>query len=57
MLIMGALSSCARKTNCPTSLNAKQKHTKTLARTRRNLRVNYHYHQTRAGKLFNINIF
>ena len=55
LLIFLSLS-CSR-TNCSPVLNAKQKHTKTLARTRRNLRVNYQYHQTKMGKLFNINIF
>jgi len=55
-VIVMILSSCARVTNCPTGLNSKIKHSKTLKRTRRNLRINYHYHQTKIGKLLNFNL-
>jgi len=55
-IIAMILSSCARVTDCPTGLNAKIKHSKTLKRTRRNLRINYHYHQTKIGKFLNFNL-
>jgi len=56
ILLMVMLSSCASITNCPKTLNAKIKHTKTLKKTRRNLRVNYQYHQTKLGRFLNFEI-
>jgi hypothetical protein len=57
IMAIGMLSSsCARITNCPQKLNAKIKHSKTLRKTRRNLRVNYHYHQTKIGRFFKFEI-
>ena len=55
-MIVMILSSCARVTNCLTGLNTKIKHSKTLKRIRRNLRINYHYHQTKIGKFLNFNL-
>lgn len=57
MMVMGVLSSCSRGPICPPIANAKIKHSKSLKKTRHDLRIKYHYHQTRAGRLFNFNSF
>lgn len=49
-------SSCASITNNPDVLNARIRHSKTLRKTRRDLRINYHYHQTKIGKFLNFEI-
>jgi hypothetical protein len=56
IILMVILSSCARTANCPNTFNTKIKYFKTLKRTRSNLRVNYHYHQTKIGKFLNFNL-
>jgi hypothetical protein len=56
IILMVILSSCSRVMDCPTTLNTKIKYSKTLKRTRRNLRIKYNYHQTKIGKLLNFNL-
>ena len=54
LLIFLSLS-CSR-TTCP-DIKSKQVHIKSLKKVRHRLRVKYHYHQTRTGRLFNFNLF
>jgi len=56
ILMMVISSSCASITNNPDVLNARIRHSKTLRETRRDLRINYHYHQTKIGKFLNFEI-
>ena len=53
---MVILSSCASIKNNPDVLNARIRHSKTLRETRRDLRINYHYHQTKLGRFLNFEI-
>jgi hypothetical protein len=56
-MITGVLASCTRSVPCPKIINGKPIHSKQLRKLRHKLRVKYHYHQTRTGRLFNFNLF
>lgn len=57
MMVTGVLVSCSRGPICPPSINGKIQHSKHLKKVRHKLRVKYHYHQTRMGRLLNFNLF
>jgi len=56
ILMMILLSSCVRFPNGIDKIKGRVKHTKSLRETRRNLRINYHYHQTKLGRFFNFEV-
>jgi hypothetical protein len=49
--------SCSRGPVCPPVIGGKIPHSKHLKHVRHKLRIKYHYHQTRMGRLFNFNLF
>ena len=49
--------SCSRGPSCPPLIGDKMQHSKHLKQVRHKLRVKYHHHQTKAGRLFNFNLF
>jgi hypothetical protein len=58
MMLSGVVASCTRDSACTQySLGSKAKPSKNRKHVRKVLRKDYHHHQTRVGKFFNINIF
>jgi hypothetical protein len=56
IILMVILSSCVRVQYNQNLIKGRVKHTKSLRQTRQNLRINYHYHQTKLGTFFNFEV-
>ena len=54
--MMVLLSSCVQNSFNGYVIKGRVKHTKSLRKTRQNLRLNYHYHQTKMGRFFNFEV-